>query len=50
LPGYITVHPSYPLRLQDDASKKEGFRAFVEDLKRIRAAAENDNRRLSAAR
>ena len=48
-PGYITVHPSYLLRLQDDASKKEGFRAFVEDLKRVRAAAENDNRRLPAA-
>jgi DNA polymerase len=47
--GYITVHPSYLLRLQDDASKKEGFKAFVEDLKRIRAAAENDNGRRSAA-
>jgi DNA polymerase len=47
--GYITVHPSYLLRLQDDASKKEGFKAFVADLKRIRAAAENDNRHLSAA-
>jgi uracil-DNA glycosylase family protein len=47
--GYITVHPSYLLRLQDDASKKEGFKAFVADLKRIRAAAENDNRRVSAA-
>ena len=43
------MHPSYLLRLQDDASKKEGFRAFVEDLKRIRTAAENDNRRIPPA-
>src|SRR5919206_3536396 len=49
-PGYITVHPSYLLRLQDDASKKEGFRAFVEDLRRIRSLADNDNGPLSAAR
>ena len=48
--GYITVHPSYLLRLQDDASKKEGLKAFVDDLKRVRAAAENDNRRVSSAR
>src|ERR687889_2209014 len=47
--GYITVHPSYLLRLQDDASKKEGFKAFVEDLKRMRAATENDNGHLLAA-
>ena len=48
--GYITVHPSYLLRLQDDASKKEGFKAFVEDLRRIHALASNDNRRVSAAK
>jgi DNA polymerase len=49
IPGYITVHPSYLLRLQDEPSKREGFRAFVEDLRRIRDLAQNDNRRLSAA-
>jgi DNA polymerase len=47
--GYVTVHPSYLLRLQDDGSKKEGFKAFVEDLRRIRSLAQNDNRKLSAA-
>src|SRR5215207_8216298 len=50
LPGYITVHPSYLLRLPDEAAKREAFAAFVADLKRIRALAENDNRRVPAAR
>ena len=50
VPGYITVHPSYLLRLPDEAAKREAFAAFVEDLKRIRSLAENDNSRLSAAR
>jgi len=50
LPGYITVHPSYLLRVPDEAAKREAFAAFVEDLKRIRALAENDNRRVPAAR
>ena len=47
--GYITVHPSYLLRLPDEEAKRAAFKAFVEDIKRIRAAVENDNRRLSAA-
>jgi DNA polymerase len=47
--GYVTVHPSYLLRLPDEASKKEGFKSFVEDLRRIRELARNDNRKLSAA-
>ncbi len=34
--GYITVHPSYLLRLPDDA-KEEAYAAFLEDLKRIAA-------------
>jgi DNA polymerase len=46
--GYITVHPSYLLRLPDEAAKREAFRAFVDDLKRIRGLAENDNRRVTA--
>jgi uracil-DNA glycosylase len=50
LPGYITVHPSYLLRVPDEAAKREAFAAFVADLKRIRALAENDNRRVPAAR
>jgi uracil-DNA glycosylase len=47
--GYVTVHPSYLLRLPDEASKKEGYKAFVDDLRRIRGLAKNDNRKLSAA-
>jgi uracil-DNA glycosylase len=35
--GFVTVHPSYLLRLPDAADKEAGFRAFVADL---RAAAE----------
>ena len=50
VPGYITVHPSYLLRLPDEAAKRQAFAVFVEDLKRIRSLAENDNSRLSAAR
>ena len=47
--GYVTVHPSYLLRLPDEASKREAFKSFVEDLRRIRSQARNDNRKLSAA-
>ena len=47
--GYITVHPSYLLRLPDEEAKRLAFKAFVEDMRRIRDAAENDNRRRSAA-
>jgi len=34
-PGYITVHPSYLLRLPDEAAKREAYAAFLADLKRI---------------
>ena len=34
--GFITVHPSYLLRLPDEA-KEEAYAAFVDDLKRIAA-------------
>ena len=37
--GYITVHPSYLLRLPDAAAKAEGWKAFVADLERVKAAA-----------
>lgn len=36
-PGYITVHPSYLLRLPSEADRDREYRAFVQDLKRVRA-------------
>lgn len=48
--GYITVHPSYLLRLQDEAAKSAGFRDFIRDLEAIREIAANRPRgRVSAA-
>jgi uracil-DNA glycosylase len=37
--GYITVHPSYLLRIPDEADKAAAYAAFREDLVRIRAIA-----------
>lgn len=37
--GYVTVHPSYLLRLPDPAAKAEAYAAFVEDLRRARDLA-----------
>lgn len=37
--GYITVHPSYLLRLPGEEDRQREFRTFVSDLKRIRALA-----------
>ena len=37
--GYITVHPSYLLRLPDEAAKRAEWRAFVADLERVRNLA-----------
>jgi DNA polymerase len=34
-PGYITMHPSYLLRLQDAAEKRTAYAEFVQDLQRI---------------
>ena len=34
--GFITVHPSYLLRLPDEA-KEEAYAAFVDDLRRVEA-------------
>jgi uracil-DNA glycosylase len=31
--GFVTVHPSYLLRLPDEAAKAEEFGRFVADLK-----------------
>ncbi|MCJ2029738.1 UdgX family uracil-DNA binding protein [Methylobacterium sp. J-043] len=37
--GFITVHPSYLLRLPDEAAKAAAYRAFVDDLRRAHALA-----------
>jgi uracil-DNA glycosylase len=37
--GYITVHPSYLLRLPDEAEKARAYAAFRDDLERIRELA-----------
>ena len=37
--GYITVHPSYLLRIPDAAAKREAYANFCADLKRIRKLA-----------
>ncbi|WP_422013081.1 UdgX family uracil-DNA binding protein [Reyranella sp.] len=36
LPGYATVHPSYLLRLPDEAAKREAYDAFRDDLIAVR--------------
>lgn len=38
-PGYVTVHPSYLLRIPDAAGKEEAYEAFREDLRKIRKLA-----------
>jgi uracil-DNA glycosylase len=38
-PGYITVHPSYLLRIPNAAAKREAYAAFVGDLKRAHRLA-----------
>ncbi|GLK82712.1 hypothetical protein GCM10017653_07810 [Ancylobacter defluvii] len=37
--GYLTVHPSYLLRLPDEAAKHAAYEAFVADLNAIREMA-----------
>lgn len=37
-PGYITVHPSYLLRVPDEEAKEAAYRDFVRDLRRVHAA------------
>ena len=34
-PGYVTVHPSYLLRLPDEAAKRTAYSDFISDLRRI---------------
>jgi len=38
-PGYITVHPSYLLRIPDEADKAAAYKAFVADLRKVRDLA-----------
>ena len=37
--GYITVHPSYLLRVPEAEAKAVAYREFVDDLKRVRKMA-----------
>jgi uracil-DNA glycosylase len=37
--GYVTVHPSYLLRLPDEAAKTMAYRQFVSDLDEVRSLA-----------
>jgi uracil-DNA glycosylase len=37
--GYVTVHPSYLLRIRDEPDKTQAYAAFVEDLRKIRDLA-----------
>jgi DNA polymerase len=47
--GYVTVHPSYLLRVPDAESKREAYQAFLRDLRRIHdLAAEEGPRRKRA--
>ncbi|MCB5174864.1 UdgX family uracil-DNA binding protein [Microvirga lenta] len=40
--GYVTVHPSYLLRLPDEETKRAAYEAFLADLRRIRDLAHAD--------
>jgi uracil-DNA glycosylase len=42
--GFITVHPSYLLRLPDEETKAQGYREFLTDLARIRDLASGAER------
>jgi DNA polymerase len=37
--GFITVHPSYLLRMPDKNAKEQGYRDFVRDLRSVRKLA-----------
>jgi len=38
-PGFITVHPSYLLRIPDADAKDEAYKEFVADLRKVRSLA-----------
>ena len=42
--AFVTIHPSALLRIEDDAGKRDAYRAFVRDLKRAAAAARKARR------
>jgi DNA polymerase len=46
--GYITVHPSFLLRLPDAEAKRRGYEDFVADLKHIRKLAHDGELRRRA--
>jgi probable DNA metabolism protein len=39
-PGFITVHPSYLLRLPDETAKRQAYADFMRDLREIEAMVE----------
>jgi DNA polymerase len=39
-PGFITIHPSFLLRMRDE-DRAQGYKDFVADMKRIRRLADN---------
>jgi DNA polymerase len=47
--GYVTVHPSYLLRLPDEAAKTAAYRQFVGDLEQVRSLAQGQGRRARQA-
>jgi DNA polymerase len=40
-PGYVTVHPSYLLRLPDEETRRRAYLEFLADLRRIRDLAQD---------
>jgi len=38
--GYVTVHPSYLLRIPEAAAKEQAYKDFVDDLRRVRKLAQ----------
>ncbi|SEG10580.1 uracil-DNA glycosylase family domain-containing protein [Bosea lathyri] len=48
--GFITVHPSYLLRVPDDDARRDAYEDFVADLRRIRALSEYGMPASAAAR
>jgi uracil-DNA glycosylase len=42
LRGFVTIHPSFLLRVQDEGRKAKEYDAFVHDLRRIGAAMRAD--------
>jgi probable DNA metabolism protein len=43
--GFATVHPSYLLRLKDEAARTQGYQAFVHDLRLLQDVIDRGNGR-----